>query len=189
LLSGLQADINVSLSNFATKNEVSAVDGKLTAHISEADSKFATKSELTDGLAVKADAADLNNLATKTALQGVADKTISNANAIDTINQVLPTKADKSDTYTKAEVDSLIDNVDVTEQLKDYAKIAETTVIKDESGNIIQEMVIDNSSADDSVEVYTKEQCDARFMKMWSGTQAQYDALAVKDNNTLYFIK
>ena len=50
-------------------------------------------------------------------------------------------------------------------------------------------MVIDNSDADDSVEVYTKEQCDERFMKMWSGTQAQYDALAVKDNNTLYIIK
>lgn len=189
LLSGLQADINVSLSNMATKNDVATVDGKLTAHISEADGKFATKSELTDGLALKADAADLNNLATKTALQGVADKTIANANAIDTINEVLPTKADKSNTYTKTEVDTLIDNVDVTEQLSEYAKIAETTVIKDESGNIIQEMVIDNSSADDSVEVYTKEQCDERFAKIWSGTQSEYDALTTKDNNTLYIIK
>lgn len=183
LLAGVTADLNVTLSNMATKNEVSAVDGKLTAHIAEADGKFATKSDVDDKLATKADTSMLDNYATKTSLQGVADMATANANAIDTINDTLPTKADKSDTYTKTEVDNLIDNVDVTEQLSEYAKIAETTVIKDESGNIITEMVIDNSSADDSVEVYTKEQCDERFMKMWSGTQAQYDALAVKDNN------
>ncbi len=189
LLSGLQADINVSLSNMATKNDVATVDGKLTAHISEADSKFATKSDVDDKLATKADTSMLDNYATKTSLQGVADMATANANAIDTINDTLPTKADKSDTYTKTEVDTLIDNVDVTEQLKDYAKVAETTAIKDENGNIITEMVIDNSDADDSVEVYTKEQCDERFAKIWSGTQSEYDALTTKDNNTLYIIK
>ena len=97
-------------------------------------------------------------------------------------------KADKSDVYTKTEVDNLIDNVDVTEQLKDYAKIAETTCIKDENGNIITEMVIDNSAEDDTVEVYTKEQCDERFAKLWTGTQTQYDAIVTKDINTLYVI-
>lgn len=189
LLAGVTADLNVTLSNMATKNDVATVDGKLTAHIAEADGKFATKSDVDDKLATKADTSILDNYATKTSLQGVADMATANANAIDAINEVLPTKADKETTYTKTEVDNLIENVDVTEQLKDYAKVAETTVIKDESGNIIQEMVIDNSDADDSVEVYTKEQCDERFMKMWSGTQAQYDALATKDNNTLYIIK
>lgn len=50
-------------------------------------------------------------------------------------------------------------------------------------------MIIDNSSTDDSVEVYTKEQCDNRFMKMWQGTQSEYDAITSKDNNTLYIIQ
>lgn len=49
-------------------------------------------------------------------------------------------------------------------------------------------MVIDNSTADDSVEVYTKEQCDERFAKVWSGTEAQYNAISSKDNNTIYII-
>lgn len=130
----------------------------------------------------------LDNYATKVALQGVADMATKNANDIDTINEALPLKADKSDVYTKTEVDNLIDNVDVTEQLKDYAKTAETTCIKDENGNIITEMVIDNSAEDDTVEVYTKEQCDERFAKLWTGTQAQYDAIGTKDANTLYVI-
>ena len=53
----------------------------------------------------------------------------------------------------------------------------------------LPKMVIDNSAADDSVEVYTKEQCDNRFMRIWKGTQEEYDAITIKDNNTLYIIK
>ena len=68
-------------------------------------------------------------------------------------------------------------------------KLSKKTAIKDEQGNVITEMIIDNSAADDSVEVYTKEQCDARFMKMWQGTQSEYEAITAKDNNTLYIIK
>lgn len=183
----IKAEQNTALANFATKNEVNAVDGKLTAHISNADSTYAKKSDI----------------------------------------------------YTKTEVDDLIDGVDVTSQIKpisdrvtalegidhtqyltshqsltDYAKKTETTAIKDENGNVITEMVIDNSSADDSVELYTKEQCDERFAlkgetggsvdlsnyytksevdtqfaKIWVGTQSEYDAITTKNNSTLYIIK
>lgn len=184
----LKAEQNISLSNFATKNELKEVEGKLTAHVAEAEATFATKAEVDNKLSTKADTAMLDNYATKVALQGVADLATNNANDIDSINDALPLKADKSDVYTKTEVDNLIDNVDVTEQLKDYAKIAETTCIKDENGNIITEMVIDNSAEDDTVEVYTKEQCDERFAKLWTGTQTEYDALGNKDANTLYVI-
>ena len=184
----LKAEQNISLSNFATKNELKEVEGKLTAHVAEAEATFATKAEVDNKLSTKADTAMLDNYATKVALQGVADLATNNANDIDSINDALPLKADKSDVYTKTEVDNLIDNVDVTEQLKDYAKIAETTCIKDENGNIITEMVIDNSAEDDTVEVYTKEQCDERFAKLWTGTQTQYDAIVTKDINTLYVI-
>lgn len=184
----LKAEQNISLSNFATKNELKEVEGKLTAHVAEAEATFATKAEVDNKLSTKADTAMLDNYATKVALQGVADLATNNANDIDSINDALPLKADKSDVYTKTEVDNLIDNVDVTEQLKDYAKTAETTCIKDENGNIITEMVIDNSAEDDTVEVYTKEQCDERFAKLWTGTQTQYDAIVTKDINTLYVI-
>lgn len=82
-----------------------------------------------------------------------------------------------------------IENIDIPDvDLSEYAKTAETTVIKDNDGNIITEMVIDNSDSDDTIEVYTKEQCDERFAKLWSGTQEQYDAITNKNNNTIYVI-
>ena len=84
----------------------------------------------------------------------------------------------------KQKLDSL-ENIDLSE----YPKVSETTVIKDNNGNIITEMVIDNSDADDTIEVYTKEQCDERFAHIWVGTQAEYDALSVKNNNTIYVIQ
>ena len=111
----------------------------------------------------------------------------------------------KSETYSKTEIDTA---------LTAYPKKTEITAITDENGNIITEMVIDNSSADDSVEVYTKEQCDERFAlkgetggsvdlsnyytksevdtqfaKIWVGTQSEYDAITTKNNSTLYIIK
>ena len=167
----------------------------------------------------------------------------------------LELKADKADVYTKSEVDAAIANVDVTEQLADYAKTADvaaayqpkgdylvaadiegkadksdtytksqvdtlgnqlkaiaearlpidsfnqwsegvamknaTTCIKDENGTVITEMVIDNSAEDDTIEVYTKAQVDEMFAavpKIVNLTQAEYDALTTKAPNTLYIV-
>lgn len=167
----------------------------------------------------------------------------------------LELKADKADVYTKAEVDQMVADIDVTEQLADYAKTADvaanyqpkgdylvaadiegkadksdtytksqvdtlgnqlkaiaearlpidsfntwsegvamknaTTCIKDEAGNVITEMVIDNSEADDTIEVYTKQQVDEMFAavpQIVTLTQAEYDALATKAPNTLYIV-
>lgn len=166
----------------------------------------------------------LSNMATKNEVAEVDGKLTAHIAASDT---------KFGDIYTKSEVDTLIDNVDVTERLANYYTKSETynkteidtaltaypkkteiTAITDENGNIITEMVIDNSSADDSVEVYTKEQCDERFAlkgetggsidlsnyytksevdtqfaKVWQGTQSEYDAITTKNNSTLYIIK
>ena len=166
----------------------------------------------------------LSNMATKNEVAEVDGKLTAHIAASDT---------KFGDIYTKSEVDTLIDNVDVTERLANYYTKSETynkteidtaltaypkkteiTAITDENGNIITEMVIDNSSADDSVEVYTKEQCDERFAlkgetggsvdlsnyytksevdtqfaKIWVGTQSEYDAITTKNNSTLYIIK
>lgn len=204
----IQASQNVALSNMATKNEVSTIDGKLTAHISESDAKFETLitkekvNELLDGCASK--------------------EMVSNvANECARLDNALSAKANSSDVYTKSEVDDKIADIDVTDQLANYydknyidnlassvntsinAKLpidsfnewsenvalkSQTTCIKDENGKVITEMVIDNSNTDDSVEVYTKEQCDERFAKVWSGTETQYNAITNKDNNTIYII-
>ena len=39
------------------------------------------------------------------------------------------------------------------------------------------------------VDVYTKEQCNDNFMKIWQGSQSEYDAITSRDNNTLYVIE
>lgn len=141
----------------------------------------------------------LSNMATKNEVAEVDGKLTAHIAASDT---------KFGNIYTKSEVDTLIDNVDVTERLANYytksemynkteidtaltayPKKTEITAITDENGNIITEMVIDNSSADDSVEVYTKEQCDERFAKIWAGTQSEYDAITTKNSSTLYIIK
>lgn len=117
----------------------------------------------------------------------------------------------KSETYSKEEVDNLIEEIDVTEQLTDYAKteyvdtelakkadkselskyaeIEKTTVIKTESGEVIKELTIVEGGEEDSVEVYTKEQCDERFMKVWFGSESDYNSLGEYDNNTIYVIQ
>lgn len=38
-------------------------------------------------------------------------------------------------------------------------------------------------------DVYTKEQCNDNFMKIWQGSQSEYDAITSRDNNTLYVIE
>lgn len=123
---------------------------------------------------------------------GFAQK--SEVAAVDAKVDALKTKVDAieapdlSGYYDKAEVDQMIEDIDVTDQLTDYAKKSETTVIKDENGVVITEMVIDNSEADDTIEVYTKQQCDELFAKVVTLTQAEYDALTVKAPNTLYIV-
>lgn len=123
-------------------------------------------------------------------------------------NAIANVEVDLTDYYDRAEVNDLLDGYATKKAVADcvteignlkefkadksaldsYAKKAETTCIKDENGKVITEMVIDNSTADDSVEVYTKEQCDERFAKVWSGSEAQYNAITNKDNNTIYII-
>lgn len=192
----LRANQNVALSNMATKNEVAEVDGKLTSHIAEADTKFATKTELNTII----ENIDLTEYYTKSEV----DNLIDNVDVTDQLTNYYT----KSETYNKTEIDTLgnqlkgiaearlpinsfnqwSEGVAMKTDLALYPKKTETTAIKDENGNIITEMVIDNSSADNSVEVYTKEQCDERFAKVWSGTEAEYNALTTKDSSTLYII-
>lgn len=183
----LTAKVDASVTGFATKTEVANVDAKVDALTSKVNAievvDAYTKSEVDQMIA------DID----------VTDQLVDYAKTADVAAAYQPKgdylvatdiegKADKSDTYTKSEVDAAIANVDVTDQLTDYAKKTETTVIKDENGTVITEMVIDNSEADDTIEVYTKQQCDELFAKVVTLTQSEYDALTVKAPNTLYIV-
>lgn len=159
------------------------------------------------------------------------------------VDAQLATKADKEDTYTKEEVNTLgnqlkaiaearlpidsfntwsetvatkqdladaVAGVDVTEQLKDYAKKSDIPAPYDDtaiSGRVATLEAIDHSQyltehQDISGKVdkvsgkglstndYTaadKAKVDAT-PTFWVGTQAEYDAIAVKDNKTFYYI-
>ena len=213
----VKADLNVSVAGFATKNEVADVkatvstkaDKATTYTKTEVDEKIAgvdVSSQLVD----YAKTADVDNkidaVKTNTATElgkkldkttyatdklSFADKTETN-NAINTVSDNLTaeiTRATAKENELTTEVAKKANSADVYNKTQVDEKLSKKTAIKDEQGNVITEMIIDNSSTDDSVEVYTKEQCDNRFMKMWQGTQEAYDAITSKDNNTLYIIQ
>ncbi|MBD5113142.1 MAG: hypothetical protein HDT42_11530, partial [Ruminococcaceae bacterium] len=178
------ADQNASdLTN--VKNALDVINGDDTvigsvAH-AEADAKHYCDDEIAK-LTAKVEA-EVTGFATKSEVAGVDAKVDALKTKVDAI--------EAPDAYTKAEVDALIEGVDVSDQLVDYAKTSETTVIKDSEGNIITEMVIDNSDEDDTIEVYTRAQVDEMFAsvpKIVTLTQAEYDALTVKAPNTLYIV-
>lgn len=112
---------------------------------------------------------------------------------------------DISELATKQEVADAVAGVDVTEQLKDYAKKSDVDglISKDEAdaayqpkGNYLTEHQ-DISGKVDKVSgkgLSTNDYSDADKAKLdatptfWVGTQAEYDAIAVKDNKTFYYI-
>lgn len=117
---------------------------------------------------------------------------------------------DISNLATKQEVADAVAGVDVTEQLKDYAKKSDIPAPYDDTaikGRVATLEAIDHSQyltehQDISGKVdkvsgkglstndYTaadKAKVDAT-PTFWVGTQAEYDAIAVKDNKTFYYI-
>ena len=213
----VKADLNVSVAGFVTKNEladlkatVSTKADKATTYTKdEVDEKIAGV-DVSDQLVDYAKTADVDNkidaVKTNTATElgkkldkttyatdklSFADKTETN-NAINTVSDNLTaevTRATNAENTLTTELGKKANSADVYNKTQVDEKLSKKTAIKDEQGNVITEMIVDNSNTDDSVEVYTKEQCDARFMRMWKGAQSEYDAIDPKDNNTLYIIK
>lgn len=209
----LTAKVDASVTGFATKTEVANVDAKvdaLTSKVNAIETVDAyTKAEVdemianvdvTDQLVDYAKKSDLHDPYDDTAVKGRLDalEAIDHSQYL-TQHQDISGKADADDVYTKTEVDAQHQTINTAIDSKlpidsfntwkeGVAMKNATTVIKDENGTVITEMVIDNSEADDTIEVYTKQQCDELFAKVVTLTQAEYDALTVKAPNTLYIV-
>lgn len=100
-----------------TDDEVAKIQSALDIFKAEADSKYLTEHQDISHLA------NANDVYTKVYVDALVDVVNDKINAklpIDSFNSWSEGVAMKSDTYSKSEVDTLIDNVDVTEQLKDY---------------------------------------------------------------------
>ena len=81
--------------------------------------------------------------------------------------------------------------------LEQYVKKSEYTKITDGS-EIITEIQILDEEGNDEIEVYSKKQCDdifatkevtKEFMKVWQGSEEDYNSLGEYDNNTIYVIQ
>ena len=100
-----------------TDDEVAKVVSALDIFKAESDSKYLTEHQDISHLATA------DSVYTKVyvdALVDVVNEKINSKLPIDSFNTWSAGVAMKSDVYTKAEVDTLIANVDMTEQLKDY---------------------------------------------------------------------
>lgn len=124
---------------------------------------------------------------------------------------------DISGLATKQEVADAVAGVDVTEQLKDYAKKSELPSVdglisKDEADATYQPIGNYLTEHQDISNLATKEEVSNKVDKVtgkglstndysnadkakveatptfWVGTQAEYDAIATKDNKTFYYI-
>lgn len=124
---------------------------------------------------------------------------------------------DISGLATKQEVADAVAGVDVTEQLKDYAKKSELPSVdglisKDEADAAYQPIGNYLTEHQDISNLATKEEVSGKVDKVsgkglstndysnadkakveatptfWVGTQAEYDAIVTKDNKTFYYI-
>ena len=125
-----QSDIDDMFDGYYTKTEV---DDKLDLKANaaevytktEADNKFLTEHQSLDNYYTKDEVYNKTESDAKYATQTVVNEEIAARIQRDSeIEQTLVSKADKSDTYTKQEVDDAIANVDVSDQLVNYETIA-----------------------------------------------------------------
>lgn len=105
----------------------------------------------------------------------------------------------KENTYNKTEVDDLINTIDIKIDgidLTPFETIEGAAVKYQPKGDYLTEHQ-DISNKVDKVEgkdLSTNDYTNADKAKLdatptfWVGTQAEYDAIAVKDNNTFYYI-
>lgn len=137
-----KSEINAMFANYYTQSEIddmfdgyytkTEVDDKLVLKANaaevytktEADNKFLTEHQSLDNYYTKDNVYNKTESDAKYATQTVVNEEIAARIQRDSeIEQTLASKADKSDTYSKQEVDDAIANVDVSDQLVNYETI------------------------------------------------------------------
>jgi hypothetical protein len=137
-----KSEINAMFANYYTQSEIddmfdgyytkTKVDDKLDLKANaadvytktEADNKFLTEHQSLDNYYTKDNVYNKTESDAKYATQTVVNEEIAARIQRDSeIEQTLVSKADKSDTYSKQEVDDAIANVDVSDQLANYETI------------------------------------------------------------------
>lgn len=135
------------------------------------DSKFSVKKDATSQAYIEVSASGVKVVGIDEALELKADKTDVTASLANKVDNA--TYATDKATYALKS--------DVTTELNKKANSSDvyTTSQVDEKLNVKANVV----------DVYTKEQCNDNFMKIWQGSQSEYDAITSRDNNTLYVIE
>lgn len=112
------------------------------------------------------------------------------------VNTQLALKANQSTTYTKTETDTLLTSK--ANQSTTYTKTEVDTALSGKVSQAYFDTFESETEADiialenamptkaDKATTYTKTEVDNKF---WFGTQAQYDAITIKDPNVMYFIE
>ena len=104
------------------------------------------------------------------------------------VNTALVGKSDTGHTHVASEVTDL--GTMAKENKTSYSSATEVnTALGNEVNTSAITTAITSSSTDAQVPSAKCVYDQVGGLKFWKGTQAQYDAIAVKDNNTIYFIK
>lgn len=164
-----------SLADYYNKSVINEIfDGYATkgALVNLADELGNMKATTGEGLALKANKSEVYS---KTEIDGiieVANTQINSKLPIDSFNEWSEGVAMKSNVYTKSEVDQAIENVDVTEQLKDY--VTNSSLVE----------AVDNAVADSEQFVTLSTNLDAETARAQAAEQEIIDSISAV-NSTL----
>jgi hypothetical protein len=111
-------------------------------------------------------------------LTAIAELEQKNLADMTEINAVLDIKADADAVYTKEEVDNLFDNIKVDVDLTGYA----TEGWVKEQGYLTEHQSLANYYTKSEVDSAVNNKVDIN--KIWSGTQAEWDALSAEQQNS-----
>lgn len=185
-------DLLVSGTNIKTINNQSIL-GEGNIEISdyytktEADGKFATITEINE------QSADISALQTDmltkqpTLVSGTNIKTINGESVLGEGNLVIEGGGiDLSNYYTKTEVDTKLDTKQNTLVSGTNIKTVNSQSILGE-GNIEVTIPDATTATSGAMSAADKTKLDS-MSNEWTGTQAEYDALATKDDNIIYYV-
>ena len=163
--------------NFATKDELTAVETVANNANTKADAATSRVQSVETSLGNKQDIL----------VSGTNIKTINNQSILGEGNITIEGgDIDLSNYYNKTEVDTKLDTKQNTLVSGTNIKTINSQSILGE-GNIEVTIPDATTATSGAMSAADKTKLDS-MLNEWTGTQAEYDALATKDNNTIYYV-